>query len=79
MVPLPDEDLLVKMGGVAPDALAEDKTSAEVPRGETPPGSPRETLPPGEEQPERRGEALAADIPREAPPPGEERAERRTP
>ena len=53
VVPLPDEDLLMKTGSVAPDALAEDKTSTEVLRGETPSGSPRETLPPGEEQPER--------------------------
>ena len=65
-----------------PDAPAEGEdvgTSSEVLRGETPSGSPRETLPPGEERAERRGEAPAADTPREAPPPGEERAERRTP
>jgi hypothetical protein len=83
-VPLPDEDLIAETEAVAPDAPAEGEDvarPAEAPRSEVlPPDSPREAPPPGEERPERRGEAPATDgTPREEPPPGEERPERQTP
>src|SRR5215212_1802224 len=43
-------------------------------------GAPRESPPPGEERPERRGEASTTPpTPREEPPAGEERPGRRTP
>ena len=83
-VPLPDEDLIAETEAVAPDAPAEGEdvgTPAEPPRSEVlPSDTPREAPLPGEERPERRGEAPATDdTPREDPPPGEERPERRTP
>ena len=65
-----------------PDASAEGADiakSVEAPRGERASDSPQEAPAPGEERPERRGEAPAADTPREASTPGEERPERRTP
>ncbi len=82
--PLPDEDLIAETEAVAPDTPAEGEDVArpsEAPRSEVlPPVSPREAPPPGEEQPERRGEAPATDgILQEDQPPGEERPERRTP
>ena len=63
----PESDVLA---GTAPDA-------AFPPGGE---GAPREEPPPGEERPERRGEApTTPPSPREEPPAGEERPGRRTP
>ena len=83
-VPLPDEDLIAETEAVAPDAPTEGEdvgTPAEPPRSKVlPSDTPREAPLPGEERPERRGEAPATDgTPREDPPPGEERPERRTP
>jgi hypothetical protein len=53
------------------------EVSPDVPTGDLP---PREEPPPGEERPERRGEApTTPPTSREEPPPGEERPGRRTP